>query len=986
MKKEKLITNSFTVLKMTCMGCVSRVESALSALEGVASAKATIEEETVEIEYNPDIVSPQDFYDTVTKAGYEFQLEENKKDNYISNTFTVLQMTCMHCVGRVEKALKELEGVESVEISLENNSATISYNPSKITPIDFKNAVTQAGYEFVLDQDEHASSSDELTSETFTVLQMTCMHCVGRVEKALKAIDGVSNVDVDLESESVNIEFNPNKATLDDFAKAVTDAGYKYVGKTNPKDNNNSSATEESEEEQKKNSNSFVKENFPVLKMTCAGCATGVEKKLNSIEGVKFASVNFANESSQIEYDPNQTNPEEIRKAVQEIGYDLMIEDNESQTTTLEEIHEKRHKELKQRTTWAIILATPVMIIGMFFMNMPYANLIMWILSTPVVLWLGRDFFINAWKQAKYRTANMDTLVALSTGIAYLFSVFNMIFPQFWESKGLEAHVYFEAAAVIIAFILIGRLLEEKAKGNTSTALKKLMGLQPKTVVIVKDNEHIEIPIEEINVGDIVLVKPGEKIAVDGTLISGESFVDESMLSGEPMAIRKSEGDKVFAGTINQKGSFRFKANKVGKDTMLAQIIKMVQDAQGSKAPVQQLVDKIAAIFVPIVIGIAILTFIIWMTLGGDNALTHALLAFVTVLIIACPCALGLATPTAIMVGIGKGAEEGILIKDAESLETSKNINAVVLDKTGTITEGKPQVTEELWLDNSSKAILAGMEKQSEHPLADAIVEHLKDENSISLDSFESITGKGIVGSVAGAKYIAGNKKLLSENNIPLPGDIEAKADDWSNSGKTVIWFANSTKVLAILAISDRIKETSLEAINQLHQMGIELYMLTGDNISTSKAIAKQAGIDHFKAEVLPQDKAEFVKSLQHRGKIVAMVGDGINDSAALAQADVSIAMGQGSDIAMDVAKMTIISSDLTKIPKAIKLSKQTVKTIRQNLFWAFIYNVIGIPIAAGILYPINGFLLNPMIAGAAMAFSSVSVVSNSLRLKIKKI
>ena len=986
MKKEKLITNSFTVLKMTCMGCVSRVESALSALEGVASAKATIEEETVEIEYNPDIVSPQDFYDTVTKAGYKFQLEENKKNNYISNTFTVLQMTCMHCVGRVEKALKELEGVESVEISLENNSATISYDPSKITPIDLKNAVTQAGYEFVLDQDEHTSSTDELTSETFTVLQMTCMHCVGRVEKALKAIDGVSNVDVDLESESVNIEFNPNKATLDDFAKAVTDAGYKYVGKANPKDNNNSSATEKTEEEQKKNSNSIVKENFPVLKMTCAGCATGVEKKLNSIEGVKFASVNFANESSQIEYDPNQTNPEEIRKAVQEIGYDLMIEDNESQTTTLEEIHEKRHKELKQRTTWAIILATPVMIIGMFLMNMPYANLIMWILSTPVVLWLGRDFFINSWKQAKYRTANMDTLVALSTGIAYVFSVFNMIFPQFWESKGLEAHVYFEAAAVIIAFILIGRLLEEKAKGNTSTALKKLMGLQPKTVVIVKDNEHIEIPIEEINVGDIVLVKPGEKIAVDGTLISGESFVDESMLSGEPMAIRKSEGDKVFAGTINQKGSFQFKANKVGKDTMLAQIIKMVQDAQGSKAPVQQLVDKIAAIFVPIVISIAILTFIIWMTLGGDNALTHALLAFVTVLVIACPCALGLATPTAIMVGIGKGAEEGILIKDAESLETSKNINAVVLDKTGTITEGKPQVTEELWLDISSKAILAGMEKQSEHPLADAIVEHLRDENSISLDSFESITGKGIVGSVAGTKYIAGNKKLLSENNIPLPGDIEAKADDWSNSGKTVIWFANATKVLAILAISDRIKETSLEAINQLHQMGIELYMLTGDNISTSKTIAKQAGIDHFKAEVLPQDKAEFVKSLQDSGKIVAMVGDGINDSAALAQADVSIAMGQGSDIAMDVAKMTIISSDLTKIPKAIKLSKQTVKTIRQNLFWAFIYNVIGIPIAAGILYPINGFLLNPMIAGAAMAFSSVSVVSNSLRLKIKKI
>lgn len=900
-----------------------------------------------------------------------------------TDKFTVLNMTCMHCVGRVDKALKELNGVENVNVSLENKSATIEYNPQKVTVSDFEKAITEAGYEFVADdssdqededddEESHHNGHEDIQEskslkESFPVLKMTCAGCAAGVEKKINSLEGVTLAAVNFANETVQIDYNPNEIKPQEIKNAVQEMGYDiYL-----------------EDKKEKASN---KENFPVLNMTCAACATGVENKIKSLEGVKYAAVNFATQSLQVDFDNNVLSADDMKEAIQSIGYDLVIEDSDTQKETLEEIHQKRHRELKKRTTWAIILATPVMIIGMFFMNMPYANLIMWILSTPVVLWLGRDFFINAYKQAKYRTANMDTLVALSTGTAYIFSVFNMLYPQFWESKGLEAHVYFEAAAVIIAFILIGKLLEEKAKGNTSSALKKLMGLQPKTVAIVKDNQHTEVPIEDIVVGDIVLVKPGEKIAVDGTLTLGESFVDESMLSGEPMAVRKSIGEKVFAGTINQKGSFQFKANKVGKDTMLAQIIKMVQDAQGSKAPVQKLVDKIAAIFVPAVIGIAIITFIVWMTLGGDNALTHALLAFVTVLVIACPCALGLATPTAIMVGIGKGAEEGILIKDAESLEISKKTNAVVLDKTGTITEGKPQVTEELWLDDSSKHILASLEKQSEHPLADALVEHLTDSEAATIDNFNSITGKGITGSVDSRKYIAGNKSLLRDNKIGLPHEVEQTADKWSAEGKTVIWFADSTSVLAILAISDKIKESSLKAIDELHKMGIELYMLTGDNEATSKAIATQAGIDHFKAEVLPHEKAEFVKALQDSGKTVAMVGDGINDSAALAQADVSIAMGQGSDIAIDVAKMTIISSDLTKIPKAIKLSKQTVNTIRQNLFWAFIYNVIGIPIAAGLLYPINGFLLNPMIAGAAMAFSSVSVVSNSLRLKIKKL
>jgi Cu2+-exporting ATPase len=731
-----------------------------------------------------------------------------------------------------------------------------------------------------------------------------------------------------------------------------------------------------------------IKKTYPVLGMSCASCASSAQSIVEHQTGVVDASVNFATGNLVVEYQPSITDPQKLQKAVQDGGYDLLIQDESKQQETLETIHEEKYKALKVKTTWAIILSLPVFLIGMFFMHSPYGNEILWVFATPVVLWLGRDFFVNAWKQARHRSANMDTLVALSTGIAYLFSVFNMLYPAFWEKRGLEAHVYFEAAAVIIAFILIGRLMEEKAKGNTSSAIKKLIGLQPKTVIVLQiDGTEKQIPIEDVAINDIILVKPGEKIAVDGILVSGNSYVDESMLSGEPLPILKEKDEKVFAGTINQKGSFQFKATKVGKETMLAQIIKMVQDAQGSKAPVQKLVDKIAGIFVPVVIGIALLTFILWNILGGDHGLVHGLLAAITVLVIACPCALGLATPTAIMVGVGKGAENGILIKDAQSLELAKKVNAIILDKTGTITEGKPEVTDVEWLDQDdrTKGILFSIEKQSEHPLADAVVNFITDTSTISLTNFDSITGKGAKADYQNQTYFVGNKKLLIENNIAIDNRLSTRAADWSKQSKTVIWFADSEKALSVLAISDKIKANSALAIKEMQDMGIDLYMLTGDNEATAKAIAEQTGIGHYKAEVLPQDKADFVKELQRQGKTVAMVGDGINDSTALATADVSIAMGKGSDIAIDVAKMTIISSDLTKIPQAIRLSKQTVATIKQNLFWAFVYNVIGIPIAAGILYPINGFLLNPMIAGAAMALSSVSVVSNSLRLKWKK-
>ncbi|HFK5562854.1 TPA: heavy metal translocating P-type ATPase [Elizabethkingia anophelis] len=785
-------------------------------------------------------------------------------------------------------------------------------------------------------------------------------HCALIVEKGLEQVKGTENHKVELNNRRAVITVNNNEV-IADAVKAVKDLGYGVT---------------------------TTKATFPVLGMTCASCAGSAENIVKNESGVVNASVNFATGNLSVEYLPNMTNTIQLQKAVLSGGYDLLIEDESTQHETLEAIHNRKFKLLKKKTLWAVLLSIPVVIIGMFFMEIPYANPIMWLFSTPVVLWLGKDFFVNAWKQAKHKSANMDTLVALSTGIAYIFSVFNMLFADFWHQRGLHAHVYFEAASVIIAFILLGKLLEEKAKGNTSSAIKKLMGLQPKNVIVIQeDGTERQMAIEEVEVGNIIMVKPGEKIAVDGIVTSGNSYLDESMLSGEPIPVLKKENEKVFAGTINQKGSFQFKAVKVGKETMLAQIIKMVQDAQGSKAPVQKLVDKIAGIFVPTVISIAILTFILWLVWGGQNTVVQGLLAAITVLVIACPCALGLATPTAIMVGVGKGAENGILIKDAESLELAKKINTVVLDKTGTITEGKPQVTGIKWYNNddTAKNILLSIEKQSEHPLADAVVKHLNEAATTPLSMFESITGKGAKADHNNETYLVGNKKFLTENNIIITKDLLKQADEWSKQSKTVIWFSNSKLALSVLAISDKIKETSVQAIKEMQDRGIELYMLTGDNEATARSIAEQTGIKHYKAEVMPQDKANFVKELQQEGKIVAMVGDGINDSTALATADVSIAMGKGSDIAMDVAKMTIISSDLTKIPQAIKLSRQTVATIKQNLFWAFIYNLIGLPIAAGILYPVNGFLLNPMIAGAAMALSSVSVVSNSLRLKWKK-
>lgn len=737
-------------------------------------------------------------------------------------------------------------------------------------------------------------------------------------------------------------------------------------------------------------SQKFKKQTFPVTGMTCASCASSVESMLVHTKGVKNASVNFATNTVLVEFD-SAIGKTDLQHAVRAIGYDLII-DEDIPAEAQEEIQRNHYQEIKIRTIWLAILTLPVFILGMFYMDWEPGRWISMVLTIPVLFYLGRSFFVNAWKQAWYAKANMDTLVALSTGIAFIFSVFNTLFPDFWHARGTHPHVYYEAATVIITFISLGKLIEEKAKYNTSSALKKLMGLQPKTLKAIINGTEMEIPIALVSKGYTILVRPGEKIPLDGTVLSGSSYVDESMITGEPVPVAKSNGDKVFAGTVNQKGSFHFEAEKVGDETQLSQIIKKVQEAQGSKAPVQKLVDKIAGIFVPVVMVVSFITFIVWMLVGGEDAFTHALLTSVTVLVIACPCALGLATPTAIMVGVGKGAENHILIRDAESLELSHKVNVVVLDKTGTITEGKPTVTNLYWSDGTNQAylssILLAMEAQSEHPLADAVVNKLKEERVTpsQLQNFDSITGIGVTAKdLSGNEFSIGSAKLIKERGVLLPETIKERANFWQDEAKSVVYFMDNEEVLAIFAIADKIKPTSKTAIEKLKSRGVEVYMLTGDNIHTAKAVAQQVGLTYFKGELLPSDKADFVKNLQSKGKVVAMVGDGINDSQALVQADVSIAMGRGSDIAIDAAKITLITSDLESIPKTLRLSSKTVMGIRQNLFWAFVYNVIGIPIAAGVLYPINGFLLDPMVAGASMAFSSVSVVLNSLRLKASK-
>jgi Cu2+-exporting ATPase len=726
-----------------------------------------------------------------------------------------------------------------------------------------------------------------------------------------------------------------------------------------------------------------VKKTFPALKMHCAGCAMNIERTVKKLQGVTDASVNFASGILSITYQPDKLSPEDIRKTVIAAGYDLIIEENRQEERQAKE-QQNQYSRLKRKVTGTWIFTLPIIAISMFFPNIHYANEIMLILSLNVFIFFGNSFYVNTWKQTKLGQSNMDTLITLSTSIAFLFSLFNTFFPDFWYKRGVEPHVYYEAATIIIAFVLTGKLMEERVKGNTSSAIRKLIGLQPKTARVQRNATEIDIPIEELQTHDRVIVRPGEQVPVDGEIITGESYVDESMISGEPLPVSKKKGDNVLAGTINQKGSFIINAMQVGSQTTLARIIRMVQEAQGSKAPVQHIVDKVTNIFVPVILGIAVLTFIVWITIGGMEYFSHGILSAVSVLVIACPCALGLATPTALMVGVGKAAGHHILIKDAVALEQMCKVNTIVFDKTGTLTEGRPTVVQYTPINKNQnslfKSLLLSAEMKSEHPLAEAIVAFLQEEKITPVPSehFESITGKGVKIQYNNQLFWVGSRKLSEDFYAQIPDTLLHSLPD---NGNSTVYFGRENKILAIITIADPIKPTSLEAVNQLKQQGIDVYMLTGDSELTASAVAKQLGIKHYIADALPDDKQAFIRKLQSQGKMVAMVGDGINDSQALASADVSIAPSRGTDVAIDTAMVTLMTSDLLLLSKTFKISNQTVRLIHRNLFWAFIYNLIGIPIAAGLLFPINGMLLNPMLASAAMAFSSVSVILSSLSL-----
>jgi Cu+-exporting ATPase len=801
---------------------------------------------------------------------------------------------------------------------------------------------------------------------TIKIGGMHCASCIAKIEKALSKTNGVKNASVNFATEKASIEYDPKVVGLKEITKAVEAIGYKAKA-------------------------DYKKVTLKVIGMESPHCAKIVDKALKKTRGVINVEVNFANQWARIEFFPSSAKISQIKQAIKDAGYESLVAEEEKITDLEKEAREKEIRILKLKFAVSAILSVPIFL-GSFPEWFPWIPefmtqfIFLFILATPVQFWAGWQFYRGFWAALKYKTADMNTLIAVGTSAAYLYSATATFFPSLFKG-GLKVVVYYDTAAIIITLILLGRLLETIAKGKTSEAIKKLMGLQAKTARVIKNKRELDIPIEEVEIGDLVLVRPGEKIPVDGVIKEGHSAIDESMITGESMPVIKKEGAQVIGATINKTGAFKFEATKIGKDTVLSQIIKLVEEAQGSKAPMQRLADKISGIFVPVVIVIAVLTFLVWLVFGPTPAFTFALLNFVAVLIIACPCALGLATPTAIMVGTGKGAENGVLIKSGESLETAHKINTIIFDKTGTITKGEPEVTDIIAVNGFTQEqilkLAASTEKGSEHPLGEAVVNKAK-EKKIKLSypkNFRAIAGHGVEAEVGNKHVVLGNLKLMRDKKIKIE-NLYKEAERLSGEGKTPVFVVVNKLPAGIIAVADTLKENSTESVEELHKLGLEVAMITGDNKRTAEAIAKKAGIDRVLAEVLPGDKAKEVKKLQKQGKIVAMVGDGINDAPALAQADVGIAIGTGTDVAMEASDITLISGDLRGVVTAVQLSKKTIGIIKQNLFWAFFYNVAGIPVAAGILYPFFGVLLSPVIAAAAMAFSSVSVVTNSLRLR----
>ncbi|GIN57277.1 copper-translocating P-type ATPase [Lederbergia ruris] len=792
----------------------------------------------------------------------------------------------------------------------------------------------------------------ETNHATLGITGMTCAACSNRVEKTLNKMDGV-DAQVNLTTEKATVDFDPEKTSIEDITKKIENIGYSVL---------------------------MEKAEFDVFGMTCAACSTRIEKILNKQEGVKRATVNLTTESATVEYNPGLVDPKALIGKIQNIGYDAKpkAEADEKQTYKEKELQHKKTKLIVSAVLSAPLLLT--MLVHLFGMNLPDIFMNPWFqfaLATPVQFIIGWQFYVGAYKNLKNGGANMDVLVALGTSAAYFYSLYEAV--KTIGHPDYMPHLYFETSAVLITLILFGKYLEARAKSQTTNALSELLNLQAKEARVIRDGKEVLIPVENVVVGDHLIVKPGEKIPVDGILVKGRTSVDESMLTGESIPIEKETGAKMIGSTINKNGSIEMKATKVGKDTALASIIKVVEEAQGSKAPIQRLADIISGYFVPIVIGIAIITFIIWIAFVQPGQVESGLVAAIAVLVIACPCALGLATPTSIMVGTGKAAENGILFKGGEHLERTHQLEAIVLDKTGTITKGKPEVTD-FSGDEETLQLLASAEKGSEHPLAGAIVAYAteNDIDFVDVDEFNAIAGHGIEAKMSGKHVLVGNRKLMNDHQIHIEG-YEEKLVEFENNGKTAMLIAIDGKYRGIVAVADTIKETAPQAIRELKDLGIEVIMLTGDNERTAQAIAKQVGIDQVIAQVLPEEKADKVKELQSQGKKVAMVGDGVNDAPALVTADIGIAIGTGTEVAIEAADLTILGGELLLIPKAIKISHATIRNIRQNLFWAFGYNTAGIPIAAV-------GLLAPWIAGAAMALSSVSVVSNSLRLKRVKL
>jgi Cu2+-exporting ATPase len=718
----------------------------------------------------------------------------------------------------------------------------------------------------------------------------------------------------------------------------------------------------------------------------CAACASSSQRMLSKVAGVELVRVNYATQTALVESE-EEIPLEQLNKRLQKAGYSLQPKSKAAENERQQQ-KAKALIQLRNELIGAAVFAIPLFIIAMFMMGvLPYENYIMLALTLPIMIWSGRRFFVGAWQQLRVGQSNMDTLVALGTGTAFLFSLFNTLFPEVLTSQGLEAHVYYETAGLLITFILLGRYLEERAKAQSSEALKALLGLRVSKVAVLIDGVEKQIPIELVEKGDHLLVRPGEKIPLDAKIINGESELDESMLTGEPIAVHKSKTDQVFAGTLNTTGRLEIEVEKAEGESILDQIIKLVEQAQASEAPVQKLVDRISSIFVPVVILIAIISAVLWGIFGSEPQLTRAVLTAVTVLVIACPCALGLATPMAIMVGIGSAARKGMLIKGATSLQAAEQIEVMLLDKTGTLTEGKPKVIDTFWLQDQWEADFAPylvlLENMSEHPLSKAVFEYYKEYiPSAAVDDFSSITGKGILGAIGGQHFAVGNLKLMEDRKISIPESAQQQANDFLQKGMTVLYFAKEQALIALIGLRDEPKASSRKAIEGLKKLGLEIHMLTGDNDASAAMIAEKMGIENYQASLLPQDKIAFVQKMQQEGKKVAMVGDGINDAPALAQADLGIAMNSGTDIAMESADLVLLQNDLMQLLDAIQLSRKTMRVLKQNLFWAFFYNILGLPLAAGALYPFFGLLLNPMIAGAAMAFSSVSVVLNSLRLR----